>query len=74
LPFANELIYNAYNMKKLYRSKESAIASGIFSGLGEWMEVTPLIIRMGYIVLILLTGIIPGIALYLILHFIIPKK
>ncbi len=48
--------------------------SGVLGGLGEWMEVTPLIVRIGYIALILLTGIIPGIALYFILHFIIPQK
>ncbi len=61
-------------MRKLYRNKKTRIVSGILGGLGEWMEVTPLIVRIGYIALILLTGIIPGIALYFILHFIIPQK
>lgn len=61
-------------MKKLYRSKHGAVASGILAGLSEWMEVTPLIVRLGYLAIIILTGIIPGIALYLILHFVIPKN
>lgn len=61
-------------MRKLYRNKQTRIVSGVLGGLGEWMEVTPLIVRIGYIALILLTGIIPGIALYFILHFIIPQK
>ncbi len=66
--------YTIEPMKKLYRNQHTAVASGILGGISEWMEVTPLIVRIGYLVLILLTGIIPGIALYLILHFIIPKK
>ena len=61
-------------MKKLYKSEHSAVGSGIFGGLGEWMEVSPGILRVGYIVLILITGIVPGILLYLAAHFLIPKK
>lgn len=48
--------------------------SGIFSGLGEWMEVSPGILRLGYIVLGILTGILPALCLYFIFHFLIPKK
>ncbi len=61
-------------MKKLHRSRDAGVVSGILAGVGEWAEVTPLIVRIGYVILILLTGILPGIALYLILHFLLPKK
>lgn len=61
-------------MKKLYKSKHSVVASGIFGGLGDWMEVSPGILRLGYIVLLLITGILPGLFLYLIAHFLIPKE
>ena len=61
-------------MRKLYRNQHNAVGSGILAGVGEWMEVTPLVVRIGYIAIILLTGIIPGIVLYLILHFLLPKK
>lgn len=65
-------------MQKLYRHHEIAhgtpIFSGIFSGLGEWMEVSPGILRVGYIVLAVITGIIPGVVLYFFLHFFITKK
>ena len=61
-------------MRKLYRNHHKAVGSGVLAGVGEWMEVTPLVVRIGYVVIILLTGIIPGIALYLILHFLLPKK
>lgn len=64
-------------MKKLYRHRGTngtPVASGIFSGLGEWMEVSPGILRLGYIVLALITGILPAIFLYFIAHFLIPAK
>lgn len=61
-------------MKKLYKSEHSQVASGIFGGLGEWMEVSPGILRVGYIVLMIISGIIPGLLLYLIAHFMVPKK
>ncbi len=65
-------------MKKLYRHHEIAhgtpLFSGIFSGLGEWMEVSPGVLRVGYIVLAIITGIIPAILLYFMFHFLIPKK
>jgi phage shock protein C len=65
-------------MKKLYRHHENShgtpIFSGIFSGLGEWMEVSPGILRVGYILLAIITGIIPAVLLYLMFHFLIAKK
>jgi phage shock protein C len=65
-------------MKKLYRHHHpdhgTPVISGIFSGLGEWMEVSPGILRIGFIVLAIITGIIPGILLYFAFHFIIPEK
>jgi phage shock protein PspC (stress-responsive transcriptional regulator) len=65
-------------MKKLYRHHESThgtpLISGIFSGLGEWMEVSPGILRTGYIGLAIITGIIPAILLYVVFHFLIAKK
>lgn len=48
--------------------------SGVFSGLGEWMEVNPGILRLGYVALAVITGILPAIFLYLIARFIIPEK
>lgn len=67
------------NMKPLYRHAHdsghgSPVLSGIFSGLGEWMEVSPGILRVGYIVLAVITGVLPAVLLYLIFHFLLPKK
>ena len=63
-------------MKKLYRHKDhgTPVVSGIFSGLGEWMEVSPGVLRVGYIILAIATGILPAVLVYLIFHFLIPKQ
>ena len=60
-------------MKRLHKSEHSVAVSGILGGVAEWMEVSPGLLRFGYVVLIILTGVIPGFALYFILHFLIPK-
>jgi phage shock protein PspC (stress-responsive transcriptional regulator) len=64
-------------MKKLYRHHEQGrgkLISGIFSGLGGWMEVSPNILRAGYILLAIVAGFIPAILIYLMFHFVIPKR
>ena len=63
-------------MKKLYRHKDhgTPVVSGIFSGLGDWMEVSPGVLRVGYIILAIVTGILPALLVYLIFHFLIPKQ
>lgn len=61
-------------MKKLYKSKDSRVASGILGGLGEWMEVNPNILRTGYVVLAIITSIVPAALVYAAGHFFIPHK
>lgn len=62
------------HMKKLYKSKDSRVASGVLGGLGEWMEVNPNILRTGYIVLAIITSIIPAAIIYIAAHLSIPHK
>jgi phage shock protein PspC (stress-responsive transcriptional regulator) len=54
-------------MRKLYRHTkgEHQVAGGVFAGLGEWLEISPGILRVGYITIAILSGILPGILLYL---------
>ncbi len=62
-------------MRKLYRHTkgERHIAGGVFSGLGEWLEVNPGILRVGYIVLAIFSGVIPAVLLYLAAMLMIRK-
>lgn len=60
-------------MKKLYRSSTNKVAAGIIGGLGEYWDVDPVVLRLAFVFIILVTGIVPGILAYLISLFIVPK-
>lgn len=60
-------------MKKLYLSKDKRIA-GVCGGIGEYFEVDPTIVRLAWIVLTVVTGIIPGILAYLVAAMVIPAE
>lgn len=61
-------------MKKLYKSKNDRIISGVLGGLGEFYAVDPTLVRLGYIALVILTGIFPGIIAYIIASIIVPER
>jgi len=57
--------------KKLYRNTSNKMIAGVCSGLGEYLNIDPTIIRLIW-ALISLTG--AGIVAYLIAALIIPEK
>ena len=57
-------------MKTFYRSTKDKWISGVCGGLGEHFSKDPLLIRILFIVLSLLSGI--GIVLYLLLWILAP--
>ena len=58
-------------MKKLYRNKKEAKIAGICSGLGNYFEIDPTIIRLIFLFGLFVGG---GLLVYLIAWFIIPIK
>jgi len=61
-------------MKKLYRSEKNKIFAGILGGLGEYFKIDPVILRIIFVVLVIGTGIFPGVIAYIIALIIMPKK
>lgn len=61
-------------MKHLYRSNENKVAAGVIGGLGEYFNVDPVLLRLGFVFLMLATAIIPGVIAYIAAVFIVPKK
>ncbi len=57
--------------KKLYRDKENSILGGVMSGLGHYLSVDPLWLRI--IMVILFFGFGTGLVLYVILWILIPE-
>ena len=59
-------------MKKLYRSKQNKIFSGLLGGVGEYLGVDPVFIRLLFMGLVIFTAVVPGILFYLIGLCIVP--
>ncbi len=60
-------------MKKLYRSKTDSVIAGVLGGFAEYVEVDPTIVRLGYILLTLITCF-SGILFYVICWIVMPMK
>ena len=61
-------------MKRLYRSKTNKVWAGIFGGLGEYFNVDPILLRLGWLLLVVVSGFIPGLIVYLISILIVPQS
>lgn len=61
-------------IKKLYRSNTDKVWAGIIGGLAEYFEIDTTVMRLLFLFLILITGVIPGLIAYLIALLIVPKK
>jgi phage shock protein C len=59
--------------KKLYRSKTERVFAGICGGLGKYLSVDPVVVRLGWIVFGAITGGL-GILAYIIAIFVIPEE
>ncbi|MET0779777.1 MAG: PspC domain-containing protein [Candidatus Saccharimonadales bacterium] len=59
--------------KKLYRSLTDRKIAGVCGGLGEFFNVDPTLIRLTWVVLSVLTAVLPGIAVYIVAVVLIPR-
>lgn len=59
-------------IKKLYRNKHDKMIGGVASGLADYFEVDPLIIRALFIIITIAYGI--GIIAYIVLWIIVPAN
>lgn len=61
-------------MKRLWRSRENKVITGLLGGIGEYFDIDPAILRVGYVFLTIFTGIFPGIIAYLIASLAVPER
>lgn len=57
--------------KKLTRSRTNKAIAGVCAGLGEYFNIDPIVIRLGFIFLALAGG--PGLVIYLIMWLVVPE-
>jgi phage shock protein PspC (stress-responsive transcriptional regulator) len=58
-------------MTKLYLSKDKKLA-GVCGGIAEYFDIDSSMVRLAWVILSVLTGIIPGIIAYIVAALIIP--
>ena len=59
--------------KKLYLSKNKKIW-GVCGGFAEYLDMDPTVVRLLYLLLLILTGVIPLTIFYIIAALVMPKK
>lgn len=59
-------------MKKLYRSRSNKVFAGIIGGVGEYASIDPVILRLAWVILVIFTGVFPGVIAYLIALLVVP--
>jgi phage shock protein C len=60
--------------KKLYKSDTDKVLAGVIGGLGEYLDMDPTILRLAYILITVLTGVVPAIVAYFIAVLVVPNK
>ncbi len=59
--------------KKLYLSDTDKRISGVCGGIAEYFNIDPSLVRLGWLVMTVLTGLMPGIIAYFVAAIVIPK-
>lgn len=60
-------------MKRLTLSETDKKLAGVCGGIAEYFEVDPTLVRIAYALLTLCTSGFPGVLLYFIMWFVVPK-
>jgi len=59
--------------KKLYRSRDNRMVSGLCAGMGNYLGIDPTVVRVVYTVASILMGGLP-IIIYLVLIMVVPEE
>ena len=60
------------NGKKLYRNTENKLLAGVCSGIADYFDIDPTLVRLGWVLFSLLGG--SGLLAYIIAAIIIPER
>jgi len=60
--------------KRLEKDEEKAVIGGVLSGLANYFNQDPVSFRIGAITFLILTGVFPGLLLYLAAWVVMPKS
>ncbi len=60
--------------KKLYRSETNRMFAGICGGIAEYFSVDATAIRLVWLLIVIFTGVFPGVIAYILALFIVPLR
>jgi phage shock protein C len=58
----------------LYLSNRNRMIAGVCGGLAEWLGWSPTWVRILYVLSSLLSAAFPGIIVYIVLWFVVPRE
>lgn len=61
-------------IKRLHRSRSEKRLAGVCGGIGLFLGIDPVIVRLIWIILSLFTWIIPGLLAYVLAWIIVPEE
>lgn len=61
-----------FRKKQLKRSKRDKIIAGVLGGVGELLEVDPTIVRIVWLIIMAITGFVPGMIVYFLAVYYLP--
>jgi phage shock protein C len=57
----------------LQRSRTTKMIAGVCGGIAEWLGWDPTVVRVGYVLISILSAAFPGMLVYLVLWVVMPK-
>lgn len=59
--------------KRIYRSRENVMVGGVLAGLAEYFDQDPTLWRLAFVVLLIATGLMPGLLIYIVAWILMPQ-
>ncbi len=60
--------------KRLYKSQKDKMLSGVLAGIAHYYNLDPTLVRIAFVIITLVTALLPAIICYIILGFVIPNE
>ena len=60
--------------RRLYRSRSERMVGGVLGGVASYFGIDATIVRVVFVVFVVLTGVMPGVLLYIIAMFLVPEE
>lgn len=72
--YTRDMEHTEQKNKKLYRSKTNRVFAGICAGLADYLNLDVVVVRLVWVLIVLFTGVFPGVLAYILAIFIIPLE